>query len=290
MERAFIQTNRTKTARQIEMLSLIEKSPDTYAVADLCQMFGVEVATAHRDLHELRELGIDIHSTRNRLTLLNALSEKDYRELLSAYLTSVNGIISFPKNISLTVKQLKGKTLHVFTTLVGAIEKKKKVTISYLRQHDSQISKYLLEPYDVIPGTRDWRLIAKSDGIYKQFIVGGIKEIELSGGSFKRSGSYSSNDYYARSFGFFSGPDVIDVALQFSNSAATIVSSKTWSEEQEIKRNEDGSIILKMKVNSIEEVGSWILTWGGDVRVLEPAQLRIYVLGKAQGIIENNHD
>ena len=288
MPKADAQISRTKTARQIEILSLVEKNPGIYAVVDLCEKFFVETATLQRDLRELREMGFDIHSSKNKLTLLHSLSDSDYRTLLSIYLTSVGGIISFPKNISLTVKQLEERTLQVFTALVAAIERRERIEVSYVRHQDSRLLKYTLEPYDIIPGNKDWRLIALSGGIFKQFIVGGIKEIETTGKHFARSREYSADVYYARSFGFFSGSDVFDVALEFDSKVADIVGNRTWSEEQELTRNADGSLVLEMKVNSIEEVGSWVLSWGGEVKIIKPAALREYVLSKARGIVEKN--
>ncbi len=282
------QINRTKTARQIEILSIIEKNPGTFAVADLCEMFHVETATLNRDLRDLREMGLGIHSSKNKLELLKNLSDRDYRALLSVYLTSVSGIISFPKNISLTVSQLGENTLEVFTALVGAIELHERIEISYVRHQDSRLLEYTLEPYDIIPGNRDWRLIAMSGGIFKQFIIGGMKSIERTGKKFTRSKEYSADNYYARSFGFFSGKNVFDVQLRFGSRVADVIGNRTWSEEQELTRNSDGSVSLAMKVNSIEEVGSWILSWGGDVKVLAPKELRKYVTDKAEGILESN--
>ncbi len=282
------QINRIKTARQIEILSLVEKNPGEYAVADLCERFSVETATLQRDLRELREMGFDIHSSKNKLALLGTLSDSDYRMLLSNYLTSVGGIISFPKNISLTVKQLGERTLQIFTSLVAAIEKRESINVSYIRHQDSRLLKYTLEPYDIIPGNKDWRLIAMSGGIFKQFIVGGIREIERTGKPFARSNGYSADNYYARSFGFFSGSEVFDVVLEFDSKVANVIGNRTWSEDQEISSKSNGNVLLKMKVNSIEEVGSWVLSWGGDVKVLEPVALRDYVLVKALGIVERN--
>lgn len=282
------QINRTKTARQIEILSLIEKNPSTYAVADLCELFHVETATLNRDLRDLREMGIGIHSSKNKLALLSKLSDRDYRALLSVYLTSVSGIISFPKNISLTVKQLEGRTLEVFTSLVGAIEMRERIEVQYMRHQDSSLREYTLEPYDIIPGNRDWRLIAVSGGIFKQFIVGGIKWIKRPGRKFVKLKEYSADNYYARSFGFFSGKDVFDVRLKFESRVAEVVGNRMWSEEQELTKNADGSVYLSMKVNSIEEVGSWVLSWGGDVKVLAPVTLHEYVVNKAKGILQSN--
>lgn len=277
-----------KRARQIEILSLVEKNPNRFSVADLCHSCRVEVATIQRDLRDLRESGFDIHSSRNRLILFKDLTEKDYRILLSNYLTSVNGIISFPKNISLTVKQLKGKTLDIFTTLVAAIQTREKIEIKYMRHQDSLLSNYTIAPYDIIPGNRDWRLIAVSEGVFKQFIIGGIKEIKKTGINFRRAREYSADDYYAGSFGFFSGRNVFDVVLKFTKNVASVVANRTWSEDQTIVTNGDRSVTLKMAVNSIEEVGNWILPWGNEVKILEPVELKKYVIEKASGILKTN--
>lgn len=278
--------NRNKSARQIEILSLVEKNPGSYSIADLCEIFGVEVATLNRDLNELRGMGYDIHSSKKQLTLLASLTEDDYRELLSVYLTSVSGIISFPKNVSLTAKQLQDRTLEVFAALVHAIEQRERIVISYVRLHDQTASKYKVEPYDIIPANRDWRLIVRSGKIFKQFIIGNIKEVVSTGENFERIGDFSTNDYYAGSFGFFSGGTIFEAELEFDGSVAALVRNRIWTEGQEIIESEDGIVVLRMKVNSIEEVGNWVLSWGSNVFVRKPAELREHVLGKARGILQ----
>ncbi len=279
---------RSKSARQIEILSLVEKNPGLYSIADLCDMFGVEVATLNRDLNELRSMGYDIHSSRKQLTLLASLSEDDYRQLLSVYLASVSGIISFPKNVSLTAKQLQGRTLEVFATLVRAIEKRERIVISYVRLRDETPSRYKLEPYDIIPANRDLRLIVRSGEIFKQFIIGNIKDVTGTGEHFERLGDFSTNEYYSGSFGFFSGGDIFQAELEFDPSVAALVRNRIWSEEQEIVEGKTGRVILRINVNSIEELGNWVLAWGENVLVRRPAELKRYVLEKAKGIVRMN--
>ncbi len=278
--------NRNKSARQIEILSLVEKNPGVYSIADLCEMFRVEVATLNRDLNELRSMGYDVHSSKKQLTLLAPLTEDDYRRLLSLYLTSVSGIISFPKNVSLTAKQLQDRTLAVFTSLVQAIEKREKIVLSYVKLRDEVASDYKVEPYDIIPGSRDWRLIVRSDGIFKQFIIGNIRGVVDAGESFERISDFSANDYYAGSFGYFSGGSLFETELEFEPSVAPLVKNRVWSEDQEIEEDEEGGLLLRMRVNSIEELGNWVLTWGGNVFVRKPAELREYVIEKAKGALQ----
>ena len=54
---------RAKVKRQSEILGLILSNIKTYAIADLAYQFKCEELTIKRDLKEIREMGIDIHSS-----------------------------------------------------------------------------------------------------------------------------------------------------------------------------------------------------------------------------------
>lgn len=72
--------------------------------------------------------------------------------------------------------------------------------------------------------------------------------------------------------------------------------SKFWAErieprvlalEQNLTKNEDGSVIFKCTVNSINEIASWIVNRGEGVKVLEPKELRDAVINLANGALRN---
>jgi len=107
-----------KERRQVELFSLIQTSKKSLSIADLCIKFDVEVATIQRDLKELREHGIPIHSIRKGIQLLGKLDLKTYQQLLSLYLASVGNVISYPKNISLMVRKLHGKSIDCLCRLL----------------------------------------------------------------------------------------------------------------------------------------------------------------------------
>ena len=54
---------RAKIKRQSEILGLILSNQKILAIADLAFVFECEELTIKRDLKELREMGIDIHSS-----------------------------------------------------------------------------------------------------------------------------------------------------------------------------------------------------------------------------------
>jgi proteasome accessory factor B len=64
------------------------------------------------------------------------------------------------------------------------------------------------------------------------------------------------------------------VVLRFSPGVAARVSETRWHPSQQLEPQPDGSLLWRATVSGIIEVRLWILGWGADVEVLEPAELR----------------
>ena len=220
---------------------------------------------------------------------MKQLDLKIYQQFLSLYLGSVGNIISYPKNISLMVRKLQGKSIDLFVSLVKAIESKHIVCLTYYKMFDDDTVIREVEPYDLIPTSRDWRLIALSDGYYKQFLVENIEKIEVLEKKFQRAKNYNSSELFMNSINYWLGSTKHEVVCRFSKKVAPIIKAEVWTEDQEIIQQKDGSIILKMKVNSLEQVGDWLMGWGGEVFILKPLGLKELVYKKAKALLRNNH-
>ena len=48
----------------------------------------------------------------------------------------------------------------------------------------------------------------------------------------------------------------------------------TWHASQRVQREDDGSLTWRATVAGTIEIRLWILSWGDDVEVLEPPELR----------------
>lgn len=278
--------NISKERRQVEILSKIQTVEKHPSITDLCKEFDVEVATIQRDLRDLRERGIPIHSVRNGVQLLKKLDPKINQDLLALYLASIGSVISYPKNISLIVRKLHDKAIDLFVLLVKAIENKRLVRLTYYKMFEDETVFREVEPYDLIPTSRDWRLIAKSDGLFKQFLVENIVNIEMLEKKFQRAKDYNSTDFFRNTFNYWRGSTEYEVVCRFSKKVAPIIKAEVWTEDQEIIQQKDGSIILKMKVNSLEQVGNWLMGWGGDVCIQSPKELQDMVINKARSITQ----
>ena len=64
------------------------------------------------------------------------------------------------------------------------------------------------------------------------------------------------------------------VRLRFAPTAARYVREKVWHPSQSLSKRKDGGVVLTMKVTTLLEVKRWVLSFGAECEVLEPAQLR----------------
>lgn len=66
----------------------------------------------------------------------------------------------------------------------------------------------------------------------------------------------------------------VEVVLRFAPSVAARVREATWHPTQRVEAAADGSLVWRATVSGTIEIRLWILSWGADVEVLEPASLR----------------
>ena len=66
----------------------------------------------------------------------------------------------------------------------------------------------------------------------------------------------------------------MEVVLRFDPAIAARVGEATWHPSQRVEPEPDGSLVWRGRVSGTIEIRLWILSWGQQVEVLEPADLR----------------
>jgi predicted DNA-binding transcriptional regulator YafY len=72
----------------------------------------------------------------------------------------------------------------------------------------------------------------------------------------------------------------VHIVIRFSPDVAARVSETRWHPGQVTEAQPDGSLIWQARVSGVLEIRSWILGWGREAEVLEPAGLREWVAGQ----------
>jgi proteasome accessory factor B len=79
---------------------------------------------------------------------------------------------------------------------------------------------------------------------------------------------------FERAWDIIADQEPIDVVLRFSPAVASRVREARWHPSERVEATDDRSLTWRATVAGPIEIRLWILSWGADVEVLEPATLR----------------
>jgi proteasome accessory factor B len=99
-----------------------------------------------------------------------------------------------------------------------------------------------------------------------------FRRVQLTDETFTPRAAATSRAALRSAFRVWRSQHVVRVRLAFSGSAAARVRERRWHGSQRLRELEDG-VELTVDVAGLEEIESWILSWGPDVTVLAPASL-----------------
>jgi predicted DNA-binding transcriptional regulator YafY len=68
--------------------------------------------------------------------------------------------------------------------------------------------------------------------------------------------------------------EVYTVKVRISPGWARWVGEKIWHESQKVRKNGDGSLELTFQVAGLDEIKGWVLSFGLEAVIWEPAKLR----------------
>jgi predicted DNA-binding transcriptional regulator YafY len=72
----------------------------------------------------------------------------------------------------------------------------------------------------------------------------------------------------------------VAIVIRFDPAVAQRVAETRWHPSQIETTEPDGSLLWRARVSGVLEIRSWILGWGSDAEVLEPADLRDWIAGQ----------
>ncbi|MBN1634309.1 MAG: WYL domain-containing transcriptional regulator [Ignavibacteria bacterium] len=278
--------------RSIELVSLVSEIPNKFGEYDLADVFGVSVQSIRRYAKYIREMGIDIHSVKNKYVINRKISVKILNELITTYL-ALNSSDKI-KNLSLIQRKFSGrkkntdKTLSMFVNLVKAINRKSIIEIKYEKDISGSDIRKEITPLSLIRTGRTFILVAmeNDDGKnMKNFLIERINSVKRTGKTSRHRDNFDAARFSEYSWGIYRGNKPDKVKLLFKRETGILIMDKFYIESQKFYEVENG-IMLEMDVYITLELISWILGWGNKVRVLEPASLKNKVLETAREIIE----
>lgn len=178
--------------------------------------------------------------------------------------------------------------LEVFQVLAKGAAERRQLELTYRKPGQKPESR-TVDPYHLANINGEWFLFA-FDQVRKDirtFAPARIQSAKFTGKVFARPQKFSLEKRLRDSFGVHSGDGKFDIVIRFAARAADYIREKKWHDSQTLQELPDGAIELRLKLSSLSEVQRWVMSWGGDARVLEPPELVESVRKSAAAILSS---
>ena len=178
---------------------------------------------------------------------------------------------------------------NILDTVYEAVLTNKMLNIEYQASKDSEIKKYEVNPLGLVFRDASIYMVStlwKYEDI-KQLVLHRIKKATITEKS-KRSPKGFSLDEYIDSgeFGFKQNDKVIKLKVYFDKYTVSHIRETKLSEDQVIKDQEDGRVLLTATVLDTYELRWWLMGFGDDVEVISPKRLRNEFKSMAEKLVK----
>jgi len=172
--------------------------------------------------------------------------------------------------------------ITVLGTLTKAWATGRQVQIRYAsdrsgEDHDYTFCPYFIEPYAIGQTTYVIGVLADTAQM-RTFKIQRIRSAQLLSSTYSIPNHFDANAYLEYAWGIWIGENgPVEVVLRFSSRVAKRVKETRWHRKQQIEDQADGSLIWRSRIAEPKEMLPWILGWGKEVKVIEPASLSTQV-------------
>ncbi|MGH2602768.1 MAG: helix-turn-helix transcriptional regulator [Dehalococcoidia bacterium] len=168
-----------------------------------------------------------------------------------------------------------------------ALLERRRLDMRYYSMSRDEENRRQVDPYHLtvfeggfyLVGYCHWR---KTERI---FAVERIRELRVLTTRFEVRSGFNAEHYLEHSWGIVKG-ELVPVKVIFSRSVARYIRDRLWHPSQKFRELPDGRLEMNLRVADTLEVRRWILGYGPDAEVLEPASLR-QVLHQLAGALAN---
>jgi predicted DNA-binding transcriptional regulator YafY len=304
---------RDRLARMTRILALLNAHPDGMRPQEIAHRVDSSVRTVYRDLRSIEgELGMPLWSEGGRwgvdaeaflpplkLTRSEAMAVVLSARLMVRYADTYDPDLaaSFEKlaailppalreHVDRTLDDLsKRPTDDAFSRnvhlLTQAWAERRIVAFDYApapyapeaAPRNARVRPYLIEPSLT---THALYLVGwdETRGAVRTFKIERMRDVSITPDGFPPPEDEVVAGMFERAWDIIADQPPIDVVLRFAPKVASRVREARWHPSEQVEATADGGLTWRATVAGPIEIRLWILSWGDDVEVLEPAALR----------------
>jgi len=310
----------TQAVRLFRLFQLLEASPEGVRIDDAARELGVTARSIRRDLKALELANteiehIDVDGERRVRRMRTGRTTEPIR--LTRYqrysLAAVRRVFDVLAGTPLhdDVSQLyarlfpsgdeDGAMIERFVYIPEAPKSYRKLKDQIYDIYEGILRTFTLQfQYETgsTPGgsrkVEPYALVLYQNGLYvvgrdvqkeamRTFAVERMRRVRvLSNLPFKRDPSVDVSKMFEGAFGLFYNGERQHVVVEFTAAVAQYIEPREWHATQKMTRLEDGGLRVELDVTNTTEVEGWVMRWGHDAVVREPAELARSVREKHQ--------
>lgn len=149
---------------------------------------------------------------------------------------------------------------------------------SYRNRGAAALQQRTVHPYHLACIDNHWYLLAfdLKRKAMRTFSLTRMQKAELGRGRFTMSKGFEVDAHLRDSFEVFRGDPEGDyeAVVDFDAWAADGIRGRKWHQSQEVTELPEGLLRLRMRLNNLEEVEPWLLSFGTHATVARPCALR----------------
>lgn len=240
----------------------------------------VSQRTFERDVKEINELfGFDIKFNRKfkKYQINNSYNDVAGRRILEAF--DMLNALNHSNKVSdyILFEQRKPQGTEHLNTILACIGSRKLIGFGYQKFWDDEVSLRVVEPYAIREFKSRWYLVAKDlkDNVIKTFGLDRLQNPEQKSKSFTYPDADVLKNKFNHCFGVITPdkgkPDEIE--LLFSLLQAKYIKTLPLHHSQEIVKDDEDGLIVKLKLYNTIDLRMEILSYGKEVKVLKPKKL-----------------
>jgi predicted DNA-binding transcriptional regulator YafY len=161
-----------------------------------------------------------------------------------------------------------------FAILESACSESRSLEIDY-DSASSGLSKRLVDPYFIVFRAHAFYFVAhchlRDD--FRTFRIDRLRDVTPTERRFSRQKGVSVKTYFEGSWQLYTGQP-IEVTVRFVGQAARVILLGKHHSSEWVEKKPDGSVLYTATVRGIEEFRRWVVGFGDEAKVLEPAELK----------------
>jgi predicted DNA-binding transcriptional regulator YafY len=165
---------------------------------------------------------------------------------------------------------------------------RKQLTGLYESPYETGPVRLKLHPYRLCLIKNAWYLIARptDEEQPRTYRVARFKTLRMVDAAARVPGEFDLREYFGNAWGVFRGSQSYDVEIWFAPEVARMVTETVWHHSQKSKSQPGGAVTLTFRVDGLEEIAGWLLSWAGRFEIIAPKELRELVVKKLKCALE----